>query len=390
MNQLDLKTQCACIVNDTAWIFSNEYNALFSWRLDSYKVEYVCSFEEEVLLASSLYTKMISYRNKIILIPCLAESLSHNLVIYDWLNEKTKYIPMPFSEKAVYFNAVKKGNRVLIFPVVYSSQAYLLDIEEESLDEINLDYGEYDNRFKEITGPLFCGTVWQDGVALYGIYGTHDILKLQMNDYKLFVEPQISSYGLYLLTQQGERVYGLDVHGQHIINIANGQENSDFTLPYKEKGNIFKNGNDMAYSQNVPLKNGGWLMIPVRGNDVLKVDSYGDIDRIAVNWYEIKCRHDEQAVATVQEYKNYIYAFPYQGNCIWKINVASKEIEYISCKVDGEILENLTIKHWSKSARRLVNEKEMELGIYFKVLAKWGVEEENGKSLIGKSIYQMI
>ncbi len=390
MKTLDLKTQCARIVNDEAWIFSNEYNALFRQKLNSMNAEFVCSFDKEPWLAHSLFTKMLYCNNKLFFIPCLAESLARDLVIYDIAEHKTKYLPMPFKEQAVYYNVTIKNHMAIMFPVVYNRKAYLLDMNSESLEEIDIDFGEYDEIFKTAEATLFCGVVWYEHIAMYGIYNTPDILKFDMDNHSVSVEKNAASYPFYLLSNKSKILYGIDATGEHFIRFENFKEKEVQVLPYNRKGNVFQNGNEMAYTQNIILENGNILFIPARGNDILFVDGYGNINNIPVDWERVKCNKDEQAVATTQEYNGYVYAFPYQGNLIWKINIANKEVEYLPSKAKAEILENLTVKHWRDSERRTVNEKEMDLDIYLKVLAEWNKRNNAKESTVGKMIYQTV
>ena len=328
----NLHTQASAVDSDeNIWTFSNDINALFVFRKNSYKPEYVCQFEEN-FFSQSLYTSMKCINGKLLLTPCAAS----NFVSYDINTGKTSYYPI-LKPPEVYFNTVVTSEqKVIMFPVRYYDHAYLYDLKKNRFSEIAISYpDDFDDSWKDMS-PLFIGEAYVENAAVFCIVGSNMYLEFNYNNGIALIKKTQLKEKLYKVAGAQNRLYFMNLSGDKLVYMENGSVKKTVSLPVKERTDIFLNGIGMGFG-NIVLNGGKIYCVPFRGNVLIiydiennKVNGYG------IDWSLCGMTENRQPFSDVDVIGNSAVFLPYQGNSVARFDSNSGEIDYY----DGQIQDS--------------------------------------------------
>jgi hypothetical protein len=390
MENISLSTQCVCIENNNAWIFSDNYNALFRMDLCTHKIEYITSFMKENFFGSSLYTKAIYYKEKIVFVPCCA----NNIAVFDLRTENVRYIPLEKNKKDIPFNTITYDDQVLMYPTLYSRRAYEFNFITEKLRVISLDFGRYDNKlFQHTLNILFCGEAYREGVAYFAIYGTNVFIKFYIETGCIDFCKMQSKELLYKAYIWNKNIVFLTLDGTKFIIKSDVEKVRP--LIYSAKKNVFSNGNFMPYTQFVAIDTQNFTFVPVQGNE-LPIFSLGIENLIEICWDKIKTiRPGPQPFVVIQKNGENLYFFPYQSATMIVLDLSTKNIQYVDCYIRQSVYENIIRKYMQnvliqERDNLVIAEETLALELFLELLPI--VEQFNcsadGHKEYGKVIYK--
>lgn len=113
-----------CVVGNQMWLFHGTVNALMRYDLDTGKLAYIGSVEDENMIERILYSKVFHYDEKIILIPEAAKKVA----IYDLKKMRFSYFSLKGSKGRVRFGeAWQCGEYIYCFPTFSSAPVIKLN-----------------------------------------------------------------------------------------------------------------------------------------------------------------------------------------------------------------------------------------------------------------------
>ena len=348
-----LTTQCACMDDEgRIWMVSNMVNGLFCLDPDTGKTEYVTSFEREPLFCGSLYTKAFWYKGKVICIPCLAK----NIAFYDTVTGEIRYLPIRSEEYLVYFNAVSFAEeKVLLFPVIYSSFAYILDLERESYDSIPFTYGENSHQAEGriVQGEALCGEkayfVIRDTNRFFSFdIKTHILDFFQGADHHPFVTMASDGGYLYPFSADG-RSYDIYDGGTYITTRQ--------LLPEKEAGKAAVPYEQLKYIACSCVE-GAIVNMPMR-NVELQFFADGCMKNCVLDWKQIRMADAKiQAFAVCFQRRGKIILLPYHSSTVVEVDLGDASVRYLDISICSSVLNRLCRKLWEQPEHNIQLKEE--------------------------------
>lgn len=374
--EIILSTQCACIVNEEIWIFSNYINALFRFDLTNNSIEYIMSFENEDVLEAGLYTKAIFHKGKIIFIPCVAE----NIAVFTIKSRSVKYISLKNKRMNTPFNAVIcNDEKILLYPICYSKIAYVFNLQKEVVEDIFLDFGIIEQYLPpNESKTIFYGEAFLDNKAYFSIYGSDKYISFNLKSYE--IEIYHTNKDLFIVKNNKDRLIFLSLTADSILLKTKKYEDKIFYLPYTVKKEIFHNGNNMAYGQFYILLDGRYACVPIYGNPLVFVEN-GELEKIEVDWSKINIKNStDQPVVVLLENNSHIFLLPYQGDTMISINKDDKVLAYHKMSILYNDYEKILKKYeFDKTSIKFLNEKKFFLGVFLDVISDLKREAEEVK-----------
>lgn len=365
-----LTTQCACMDDEgRIWMVSNMVNGLFCLDPDTGKTEYVTSFEREPLFGDSLYTKALWYKGKMICIPCVAK----NIAVYEVKTGVLRYIPIRDEEYLVYFNVIPVSNTdVLLFPIIYSTSAYIFHMDTEKYETIPLNM---DGEYSKVEGKIVQGEALVDGKAYFVIRDTNEYFSLNMENGQMqfirsgngqcFFSAASDGKYLYLMHSNGD---GYDVYQNSECISTNylfsSEANSAMIVPYAE----------LKYNMCFCL-NDKVINLPMYNNNV-KILENGFLQDIPIDWHRIRMTDQKiQAFSICIIRKETLILLPYHSATVVEIELSSKNIRYIDISIRKDVIRRLYEVMW-KHQDILLFESSWKLIAFLEALEDWETLEK--------------
>lgn len=380
-----LSTQCACLDEEgNAWIFSNEINALFYRKLESGETEYITSFDREEFWRRDLYTDAVWFRGKIFFIPCAAK----NIAIYDTLQKTTEYMTLDMPSDN--YNMVRlPENRILLYPVRESPNAYIVYLEEGCCEYIFIDYGKEKT---EIKGKLVRGKAYCKGKAYFIIDKTNQYIIFDINTKTIQICRTEKKVPLFYVASDGEFLYMMHADGcAYDIYNENHYVRTCYLSNQSEKINSNFEFENMEYVINTILEDGSIVSVPMRKQPIVIMKNETVIrfeleDKKIGNYI-----NDLQPLYVCNYFKNKIVFFPYHGNVFVIIDFITKEVEYQSAVIDLTSYKKLWKDIWSRQGKWIAfDETQISLEMFFSILNCYNQETKEKSKNIGTKIYQLV
>lgn len=387
-DKIALTTQCACLDKDkNAWIFSNDFNALFYLNRITQELSYITSFEQEAFLCRQLYTEMILYKEKLFCIPCLAKCIA----VYSIRTGELHYIPIREENYVVYFNVVKiEANKILLYPVVYSKSAYFFDLDTERYESISLDYKE---REAMLHNSILRGKAYWNGKAYFAIDRTNELLLFDVKNYqicyqkinnKLIFDVLSDGRYLYIMSEDGcsYEVY----QGETYLSTCKLTKSTDLSI----KEIKFE---DMKYVINEMVSAESIVSIPMRELPICLLKE-GKLTKISLDWSKIHLVANKiQAFSLCLIEQENIILCPYHSNTMVTVNLKSGEVQYMDLTIEMKLYSKMCEKAvWSEQELEYpFNNWYLSLRQYIELIKldrfsnKENISKRNG---IGESIYK--
>lgn len=387
-DKVALSTQCACLDEEgNAWIFSNDFNALFYFNRVTQKLNYITSFEQEAFFCRELYTDMILYKEKLFCIPCLAKCIA----IYSIKTGELRYIPIREEDYVVYFNIVKiESNKILLYPVVYSKSAYFFDLDTERYESILLDYKD---REAIIQKSVLRGKAYWNGKAYFAIDKTNELLLFDVRTYQICYQKiknkllfDVSSDGKYLYIMSEDGCSYEIYQGDTYISTCKLTKSTDLSI----KEIKFE---DMKYVINEIVSTESIVSIPMKELPICLLKE-GKLTKIPLDWSKIHLIANKvQAFSICFIKQKSMILCPYHSNTMVTVNIESGEVQYTDLNIEMELYLKISQKViWSEreleyplSSCYLPLRQYMELIKLDRFSKK---EKRNRKNGIGENIYK--
>ena len=383
-----LTTQCACMDDEGyIWMVSNMVNGLFRLDVDAGKAEYITSFEKEPMFCGSLYTKAFWYKGKMICIPCYAS----NIAIYEAETGEIRYIPIRSEDYLVYFNAVLfTEEQVLLFPVIYSHFAYILNLDTESYETIPLENSEYDSKAKDmiVQGEALCG-----GKAYFMIRETDIFFSFDLNTLTLEFFHSADNYRFVTISSDGQYIYPFhaDGHSYDVYEknayiatrwLLSKHEKAEKIVPYEQLKYIGSSCVDGAVV-NIPMRSGS-----------LQIFQDGHMKSISLDWKRILMVDAKiQAFHICVQRKEKLLVLPYHSCTVLEIALSAPHVRYFDISIDQSVLNGLYKKLWEQSEyKTILNESVCPLQRYLSAVEDMSPKGENEieKQTNGSKIYDTL
>lgn len=385
-----LTTQCACMDDEgRIWMVSNMVNGLFCLDPDTGKTEYVTSFEREPLFCGSLYTKAFWYKGKVICIPCLAK----NIAFYDTVTGEIRYLPIRSEEYLVYFNAVSFAEeKVLLFPVIYSHFAYILDLNTEHYKTIQLEYG---NMCKKIEDMYVIGEGTYQEKAYFVIQGTDLFFSIDLNTYKIVFHQTNDHQPLFNMSTDGQYLYlfhgdgcGYDVYKDDdcisVRQLYPKEKTGDRVVPRKQ----------LKYFSSSCVED---LVINMPMHDQpIYVFWNGSMQKIMLDWKQIKMTGAKiQAFSICLKRNRKLILLPYHSSTMVVADLFEQKVQYFNISICGDVL-CLFMQRLAKQlpgSKQALMEPSCPLTIYLDALRESGQKKTSEKASEqnrGRLIYHIL
>lgn len=381
-----LTTQCACMDDEGyIWMVSNMVNGLFRLDVDAGKAEYITSFEKEPMFCGSLYTKAFWYKGKMICIPCYAS----NIAIYEARAGEIRYIPIRNEDYLVYFNAVLfTEEKVLLFPVIYSHFAYILNLDTETYETIPLENSEYDSKAKDmiVHGEALCGEK-----AYFVIQETDLLFTFDLKTHVIEFFHGENQYQFITIASDGKYLYPLHVDGRgYDVYDRNLYVTTRWLFPEHEKGSISYEHLEYIVCDcvddvvvNVPMRRGS-----------LQVFQNGHMENIPLNWERISMVDAKiQAFHICIQRKEKLLVLPYHSCTVLEIALSAPHVRYFDISIDQSVLNQCYKKFWEKSEyKTILNESVCPLQRYLSAVEDMAPKGENEieKQTNGSKLYDTL
>lgn len=333
----------AAIFEGKVWIFDRKINALFSMDIETEKVEYVLSIEEEPKYQQGLISHIVCYGNKIFLNPASARSG----VLVDMKTMTQKKILFNRKEKfkgVKNSNVIQKDSIIYMLPKCYGEHILIYNFIDNKISIIPIDY-----RFateNQLNISEFC---WGSGCRT-------------KNGYCLII---VSTPGILYLKDSGEwKYYKADTLNGGFVNCI-AYDNDIYLLPYKGKDIMVfhpKSGKfdkvilpkEITYKGDVPYA----AIIIIKGKLVLFP---ADEENIAI--YDLKTQETilyyigRNRFYDCKVYEDKLYGFPYMGKDIIVINMITNKIRKINLHFPDSYKEKSFLDYWLYQVPCLEQEK---------------------------------
>lgn len=325
--------------NGNFWFTSNSFNALFFMDSKTEKIEYVVSFDETENHSDSLYTRAYLWGEKIFFIPCVAE----HIAVYDRKKNEVSYINI--EKEYIAYNCVKfEENKLLLLPSIYKTYAWILNLEEESLEKINVK-AKIDKEILDIYKvKCVLGNGFYKGKSIFVIPETNIVLCFDFTTHEMVAEVIHEVDAFFSTYNCDGRCLITSLDGSKVFSYEDGV-NVIKKLAYDTTRLVIGENKTMAYSRIANVKSIGDIVLPVEGNKIcILAKLNASFKEIA--WNNIKGLVDgAQPFLDVFENNGKLYFFPYQCNTLliydYKLNNAEYKELYISeetmLKIDKEL-----------------------------------------------------
>lgn len=313
--KLKISTQASCIDDEgVIWLFSNDFNALFSWK--SGKVTYVTTFDDEDFFENVLYNMALNYGNNIFFFPVRAKKIA----CYSKSAKQVTYLEMPERKDNEYFNIIYKDvNQVWMFPVFKRDYAYILDMERKTVKRCGIHWNNIDISAKN----SLIGDALLDECIYLAVSGTNSILKFNTESYEC--EKVEINEPLFRTHTYGNAVYTLDAYGHMVLQYTEGKTSVVLSRINRNTENKVMRFKNMEYVDFFPISLERMALLPMLGEGVCIADKNGD-SIIATG------KSGYQLYADILTYGEAIYLMPYEGDEMVTIN--SKTLDFMVTKLE--------------------------------------------------------
>jgi hypothetical protein len=254
---VSVSTQASCV--DSAgviWFFSNDYNALFSYK--DGKTVYRTTFEKEKLIEQYLYNEAYLYETDIFFFPVRAKRIA----CYSTLSTRVSYIDIPQRTGTTYYNVITKSkSEVYLVPQTKSSYAYLFDLETGKFTLFPVSWTELGLKDE---GLLIGDAYVESNIYLAAAY-TNRMWKINLEN-RVFERIELPNPifktrfyngSVYMLSSlRSSRVMKYSREG--VETVFWGESDNESCNKYQ----------DMQYSDFFLLPSGGIMMLPMQGDSL--------------------------------------------------------------------------------------------------------------------------
>lgn len=384
---IPLSTQCASLDHEgNAWIFSNEFNGLFFLNTDTYELNYVTKFDEEVF-AGDLYNEMLFYKGKLYCFPCVAEKMA----VYDISTGKTHYIVLEKRKAVEYYNVTKiTETNVLLLPVEIEDHAYILDLETEAYQTIPFDCKKVK---QEVNNKILRGKAYLNGKAYYAIDGTNSLLVYSIEENLFYIETQKKPEALFMTFSAEKKMYILQANGsEYDVYDRNGYQETVKLAEelYTESWSV----EAMQYIHLWSLEKDVLIGMPMRDHPLYMLCN-GESLNMDLEWEQVSIyKSDLQPLHVCKKKKEQLLLFPYHSHTLVLIDLPTMHAEYIDLVVPYEDYLEIYSDAWKKQFEEeqiLYESPHCFLDTYLELILQTTISSKSSEDReVGRDIYQIL
>ena len=367
-----IRTQCTCYYCGEIWFFSNEINALFKINPQTMQSKYVTSIEGYPINTGWLFTKMIPYKDRLILIPFVAK----RLIIYCPNTKETKYIEFNLEDDSPYFvvSEMFDQHSIILFPAIKHGYYYIYNLEDEMVTRHRLESNMFING-SDKTLEIVSSGVMHDDRYIINILKSNRLMYFKNNSCSLkFDNITTLKKRVCAIEKYNEKYFiALDSTGDNLFMVDyDGKITEEYCLGAVHGEKLYMFEELMGYSAIKNLGNELVMAIPVKGNDLIILYD-GEVIRLKLNWEIIKTTCDNaKPFSDVIVDQNYYYLMPYQSSTIVQISIKNYTIEYFERPdVSTQVIYAKVDLYTNKENKNLIlQEGDITIEDYIKVIRK--------------------
>jgi len=191
-----------------------------------------------------MYNEAAFYKGKIIFTPVIAKSIA----VYVIATGEARYIPIQDGDYLVYFNRARIAeDRLLLYPVMYSAKAYLLDLETETYKTILLDYGARNGAFSFCREKMLTmGSAYLNRKVYLSLCGTNEYLSFAVDTGEVRFYRLKGSRPYNTTASDGQALFFLSFEGKTNLRL-DGEEEEAIDLPGAAEWDYLQNGKKRNY-----------------------------------------------------------------------------------------------------------------------------------------------
>ena len=327
--KMKMSTQASCVDdNGTIWMFSNDCNALFSWKSGMFT--YITSFDDENFFEGSLYNKALSYGDNIFFFPVRAKKIA----CYSRSRNQVTYVEIPERGKEEYFNVISGNkNQIWMFPVFKRKYAYVLNMEQKIIKKCTIQWNNMD--LDENISLI--GDAILDKYLYLAVSGTNFILKFNIENYEC---KKIEITEAIFRTHTCENfLCALNVSGNAVLQFQDGKLAATMFQTNRKIEDEHRGFTDMEYVDFFPVSSKGMLLLPMQSNGVY-IDFKGGEKKIITGQSGCQLYDD------VLRYQDMIYLMPYEGDEMVILNTNTFDITVVQLAINQE-------KYWKRMSQEV-------------------------------------
>lgn len=258
------------VEGDLAWVFLNNYNALYEIDLKSDRLTWLASIPTEGLLEIGLYFSMKKYNDELILIPAAATSIA----IYNLATHDLETIPLDFEVVKCFSAEVYDGN---LYMIGYdSARIAVLDLNRRTVRVLL----NFENMFNKLN---------------------IDKMRMHFRKSSCIVENH-----LFLANCNSDVVLDVDLHDEQVelFRIGRGVEGLSTIVSIKDDFLIWEWGRKRVFVWN-------------KSEGVKKEILFGDLE-------------EEYIVSDIVMKEDFLWMFPLHGDGVYIMDIRGEEIKKLN------------------------------------------------------------
>ena len=347
---IGISTQASCVDDDgTIWIFSNDYNALFTYERE--KVNYITTFEEEKFFEEQLYNKAYATKNEIYFFPVIAK----NIACFSKNTNSVDYIEIPKREKNVYYNIIEKNqNELYLFPVNMGEFAYIFYLGEKTIEKYRIPW----EKLGFNSDAHIIGDAYLEGCVYLAVVNTNKILKVDLE--KIKYEIISINENVFRTHAYKNTLYALNDLGNAVIEI---KEDSSISIIEKFGFDLKKNDKEnMKYIDFTFLSSDMMILLPIGEDSVLvrdgKLSKKIFIEDNACQFYDDILVLNKKA-----------YLMPYKSDSILILDLNTHQAIIKKLRLEKREYLYMLEKGEVKSKEDFLKEENVSLKMYCELIA---------------------
>lgn len=328
---MNIKTQCACVDdNKTIWIFSDDYNGLFKYDLENDELTFVKSNPYEKIQASQLYNGAEYYNGNIFFFPICAKGIG----VYNINNNKFEIVDIPNRNGIIYYNIVKIAPaKILLYPIINSNYAYVLDMNNKKIQLKELNYGQYSELIME--NRLILGSAIIEKKAYFVFANTKFILEYDWGKNKISVSEIFCDSRLFSSISKNEKMYCINSEGTTIYIIDNNKVVKKFDL---DKRKLIGDGRHYG-GYTVTCKDEIFCVPEIEDNLILIKKNN---ERKLINLKDESSKNIVAPfIAFMTEIDECIIGIPYNGSYGFMYNCINEKYKILQFKINKKSLNKI-------------------------------------------------
>lgn len=312
---MKIKTQCACVdENNTIWVYSDDFNGLFRYNLEKDELIFVNTNPYENSHTAQLYNGAVYYDGNIFFFPIYAKGIA----VYNIEKNEFEIIELPQRNGIIYYNIERIDEEtILLFPIVFSKYAYVLNMKYKTVFVKLLDVES--NSMYINNDSLIVGSAIIDRKAYFALRYTKNIVEYDLDKNKINVFETSCDLELFSVRNKKDKLYCINIKGTKIYIIYNNKVEKTICLE-----NVQTINDGMCYVNFTFTKQESIFCNPGTEDNFLLIDKNDE-----KKYVKLKEESSKEIVppfiSCVIEVDNNIIGLPYNGEYGFVYNCSNND-----------------------------------------------------------------